>query len=518
MSAVDDRDSWGRCEGVARIETRQETGDGDHFRVDSEMEPCAAMLSTAESREAMIISEVDGAGQEDASVETVRFVQGSSALHVSCTLLRMFGAQARPYQSAAMRSVVWVPANVGAIQLVGDIVVREGSSLALRAEEGASATLVLGKSQLRVEPGASLELIRIELVDAFGGGSALHVEGTASVVNGTFARCKSEANVLARYLEAAVPLGDGDGAPVAGAALGSAGGAVIVLWSAAQLRVSSGVLRDNEASGGSVFNWGGALFAIGGYISLTEASLHHNVAAGGRFSVSGGAMSGAFAYIEMADTVLLANEARQRDGAITNSFNLGGGVWVQSSTAKLRRCRFEGNAVSSAGGSGYGGAMFVDRSTVEVNGSWFSRNEASAGGKYAQSGAVHVTPGGRLAVASTTFESHVAHGATSSVECGNPPRHLAPLRHAHARHHSIRISDSKLSPIETRTHRATEGALALRPSGAIHVYGGEMALASGVVFRENAALASGSVSSRGGAVCVSEGGQFIADDGGVSFV
>jgi hypothetical protein len=155
VSAVDDRDAWGRCEGVARIETRHETGDGDHFRVDSEMEPCAAMLSTAESREAMIISEVDGAGQEDASVETVRFVQGASALHVACTLLRMFGAQARPYQSAAMRSAVWVPADVGAIQLVGDIVVREGSSLALRAEEGASATLVLGKAQLRVERGAA---------------------------------------------------------------------------------------------------------------------------------------------------------------------------------------------------------------------------------------------------------------------------------------------------------------------------------------------------------------------------
>jgi hypothetical protein len=239
------------------------------------------------------------------------------------------------------------------------------------------------------------------------------------------------------------------------ALLSEARGARIVLWSAAQLRVSGGVLRDNEASGGSVFNWGGALFAIGGYISLAGASLHHNVAAGGRFSVSGGAISATFAYVEMADTVLLANEARQRDGAITNSFNQGGGVRVQSSTAKLHRCRFEGNAVSSAGGSGYGGAMFVDRSTVEVNGSWFSRNEVSAGGKYAHSGAVHVTPGGRLSVASTTFESHVAHGATSSVECGNPPRHRAPLHHAHARHHSIRTSDSKPALIEARTHRAT---------------------------------------------------------------
>ena len=125
-------------EAVAFIKNRQEIGDRwVRFRVDSEMEVCGPMLLTAESGEATIVSEVGSAGQEVAFVETVRFVKGTSALHVACTLLRMFGAQARQYQSAAVRSAVWIPPHVGAIKLIGDIVVRQGSSLTLQAEEGA---------------------------------------------------------------------------------------------------------------------------------------------------------------------------------------------------------------------------------------------------------------------------------------------------------------------------------------------------------------------------------------------
>ena len=92
--------------------------------------------------------------------------------------------------------------RIDSIELVGDIVIRQGESLSLKAANNGTA-IVVGKSQLRVDNGGRLSLVGLKLSDSIGS-PAVHVEGELIATNCTFFSCRTRTNFVARYAKPAL--------------------------------------------------------------------------------------------------------------------------------------------------------------------------------------------------------------------------------------------------------------------------------------------------------------------------
>jgi hypothetical protein len=71
---------------------------------------------------------------EEADEELLSFLDGASAVHVSCALLTKFGV----FSEAARRkqhTTVSLPSHIGAVQLFGDVVVTPGETLLLSSAD-----------------------------------------------------------------------------------------------------------------------------------------------------------------------------------------------------------------------------------------------------------------------------------------------------------------------------------------------------------------------------------------------
>ena len=239
-----DKDGWSRCDGEIRLNIMTAQAEtlrtvlavtvGVHF--DLGFERCAAVLENQLSEEAAVGAEVH-----------------ISPMHAECELLYQVDRHAAGLlglSASALPRTLYLPSEP--IELVGDIYVRSGQVLSLRAVEGASAQLILGKKQIRVAKGGRLELVGITVRDSVGG-SAIYNEGRLELTNTSFTGCNATSNAVVRYLEAVGPLFQGG--PQLAAPIGSVGGALTAFFSASSVIARGSMFEANAVVGGAEFNW-----------------------------------------------------------------------------------------------------------------------------------------------------------------------------------------------------------------------------------------------------------------------
>ena len=252
ISADNNKDTWSRCEGEVRLNlmtaqaqtlrTVPPVTAGVHF--DLGFQRCKNflqnLLSTATLPNAL---QADGAHV------------GVSPSDVECALLHQAGLHAPALSGISdpgLPHTLYLPSEP--IELVGDISVRPGQFLSLRAAQGMAAQLQVGKRQIRVAKGGKLELVGITVSNSVGG-SAIFNEGRLEVTNTTFVGCAATSNVVTRFMEALGP--QFRSGPHQTAPLGSFGGALFTFFSASSFIARGSVFEANSAVGGAELNWCG---------------------------------------------------------------------------------------------------------------------------------------------------------------------------------------------------------------------------------------------------------------------
>jgi hypothetical protein len=226
-------------------------------------------------------------------------------------LLLQFGAHSI---GTGGRSVtVRLPPATLEVALLGDVVVRAGDSLVLEAELQ-SASLSVGRRQIRVERGGRLDLVRINIVDSVES-SAVFSEGVLHLLNCTFERCVANSNVVNRAAEGVVTSVTDSGiagTTVVPAVLGAWGGAVLAFWTAASVVSSGATFASNAVRGARVLNAGGAMCAFGASVTLDAGTTFKNNHAGGGTLIGsrGGAVSLIYAQLDASNVVFLRNWAQ----------------------------------------------------------------------------------------------------------------------------------------------------------------------------------------------------------------
>ena len=471
ISPSADRAAWGRCEGRVWIELetahalmdlsdRSETGiaGGAHFELG--MERCSGTLATEPSRLAPMVS--DGANRLDAKssgATRIIFHANASARQVECTLLWLFGAHSTA-RIAAQAVTVRLPSHIDKLELVGDIVVHAGTLLRLEAET--AITLMVGSKQLRVKQGGHLELVGLTIADSVGG-TALLSEGEVKVWNCSFLRCQTGSNGVFRIGETLAPVGSDANPPVRGALITGGGGAIRMLWSKATLAVI-GTRFSNNAARGQVASRGGALYAVGGKISLEATTLQDNRAEMATYTSRGGAASLTYVYFNIANCRFVRNTARH------GVLGAGGALEFANARGQIELSVFEGNVATDTVGTSKGGGIAVaSQSTVELSSCRFVRNQAlnGGGGMGTYGGAVSMDRDANLSVAVTVFEGNFACGLESA-------------------------------------------------GGAIHVYASSLELKAGVSFRSN--NVSSVTNAQGGAISLQGGSATLVADQATRFI
>jgi hypothetical protein len=321
--------------------------------------------------------------------------------------------------------------------LLGDVIVRAGDKLTLESEaELQSASLSVGRRQIRVERGGRLDLVRINIVDSVES-SAVFSEGVLHLLNCTFERCVANSNVVNRAAEGVVksPTDSGIvGTTLVPAVLNAWGGAVLAFWTAASVVSSGTTFASNAVRGARVLNAGGAMCAFGASVTLDAGTtFKNNHAEGGTLIGSrGGAVSLIYAQLDASNVVFLRNWAQQdesrpadealqkppdsEDGksstGLTSAsdslpmFTQGGALHLGNSKVVLTSSRFEENGARNAESRSFGGAIFInDGSTLRTEGCSFMRNKVMmATGQLGGGGAIRVDVGGSLWVQNTVYE------------------------------------------------------------------------------------------------------------------
>jgi hypothetical protein len=184
VSGSTDREHWKRCEGLlwldfrnsqARSRLASEDGAAVPLVVYDNLGQCATVLRTP----------------PPSSAGTLRFGPETAPETVACWLMRFFGPQAATGGSRTPR-IISLPGELPPVRLIADLVVRPGQTVPLI---GGGNTLVVGKHQLRVQRGATLDLQRVTIAEsAFA--SALVVAGGVFMTNCTVRDCVAQANSL----------------------------------------------------------------------------------------------------------------------------------------------------------------------------------------------------------------------------------------------------------------------------------------------------------------------------------
>ena len=144
------------------------------------------------------------------------------------------------------------------IDLVSDVVVRAGQRLFISGNGG---TLRLGKRQVQVHRGGSLNLTRLGVAESLVS-SALVIEGVAAFANSTFVDCTARLNAVSL-----------DG-------LESRGGAISVVGGG-RLEMQHCAMRRNTVRDGVKCSGGALMVSAASTVTLVDAELSSNVAVGG---------------------------------------------------------------------------------------------------------------------------------------------------------------------------------------------------------------------------------------------
>ena len=487
IAASHDVEACVRCEGRvwidfmrARVQDRMDANDSASgvlggIRVGMVAPQCADDLRVSD--EPARVSE----GEDE---EVLSFLDGASAVHVSCTLLTKFGV----YSEAARRkqhTTVLLPSHIGAVQLFGDVVVRPGETVLLSSADSTLASLIVTRHQLRVARGGALELVRLELRDSIGG-SAIYNDGEARAVNCSFIRCNTSTNAIRRIMEVNVPSGSEEAPPTKGAALSAFGGA---LHSSGLEFVAVGSkFEECVVSSARVANWGGAIAVFGGRLSLLAGTLlRRNAAVGGSYSAGGGAVFTFGARAEIDSGVLDGNEVRSGEPQRGLVVLFGGAVAAFGGTADIGGSTFSRNMVVGPGMSGglvaylLGGALCLQFSVVcEVRACHMQENEVQEG---------QLLRGG--AISASTETKTLPNGASASIV-------LTTLSVVDS------VFDSNMARGGDSIGEEVQG-------GALHCTACELTLLAKVVFRANSVSGRGK-NVGGGAVCVTQGSVLVAAD------
>jgi hypothetical protein len=424
------------------------------------MERCNGTLATEPSRLAPIVS--DGAnrlGAESSGATRVTFHANASARQIECTLLWLFGAHSTA-RIAAQAVTVRLPSHIDQLELVGDIVVHAGTLLRLEAET--AITLIVGSRQLRVQQRGHLELVGLTIADSVGG-TALLSEGEVKVSNCSFLRCETGSNAIFRIGETLVPVGSDVNPPVRGALITAGGGAIKIIWSEATLAVIGSTFSNNAARG-KVVSRGGALYALGGKVSLEATTAQENRVEMATYASRGGVASFTYAIFSIVHCRFVQNTARH------GVLGAGGAIEIANSRGQIDLSVFEGNVATDAVGTSKGGGIAVaSQSMVELSSCRFVRNQAlnGGGGMGTYGGAVSVDRDANLTIAVTVFEGNVACGLESA-------------------------------------------------GGAIQVYASSLALKAGVCFRSN--NVSSVTNAQGGAISLQGGPAVLVADQATRFI
>jgi hypothetical protein len=404
LSDSDDNSTWGTCEGrlwIALETMRARTdrtdpsqGIGVNF---DRLEECSHISSSLES--AMTVTR-DSSG----SPVVLSFSDASTELQVACGLFWKFGPHAT-VDDTSLRWIVQLPRTIDAVPLVGDLIVRTGQSLELVSPQIGAVAIHVGGHCILVERDGALALLRLELTDSWGS-SAVHSEGILRVTNSTFSRCRTGISLVAKFVEGLVVEGDGINIPVAGAFLGSTGGAVFNAFSVAKCILIGSTLSDNACNGDSaVAALGAAIWAFGGVVELESTVLRRNVANGDRrmYASWGAAVMLMFARLNATDTSFVENLALG-----PAKYAMGGAIGAHHSRITAQAVVFEANAVSGGSQSTRGGAVDLeDKSTFNAASSVFCHNEANGQevSSNARGGAI-CAGNSRFTCETTTFDSN----------------------------------------------------------------------------------------------------------------
>ena len=188
------------------------------------------------------------------------FPAGLSAVAVACWLATWFGPQ-NAADSAALPGVVELPAGLGRIELLADLIVR-GKTLQII---GNGNTLVMGTHQLRVEALASLTLEFLTIAESRGA-SALLIEqaGSATLQHCTVRDSLAQANALSMMSD-----------DIATASVHSRGGGIYVR-PGGSLELLSTRMHGNRAADADRTS-GGAVFAMSSAVRIADSQLHDNL-------------------------------------------------------------------------------------------------------------------------------------------------------------------------------------------------------------------------------------------------
>ena len=393
LSRSDDREAWSRCEG--RLWVELETAQARTHATDPSaaaggvlfgvgMERCGRVLATEATRAAILQAPRAG---DDAG--PLSFADGASALEVACTLLWMLGSYGSRQSG---RTTLELPSHVGAIELIGDIVVHNGEDVRLTgAQQGTE--LHVGGRQLRIDRGGALELDHLVLTASIGS-SAVFALGVLAISNCTLSDAVAGATVILRYMESLVPAGSLAQPPVHGAAFASTGGALLHWFRSSAVTAinvrfqnntarPTGVLHDGRSLAG-----GGAIGGLGGDLELEAVTVEGCVAIGG-FTGWGGAILGMFTRLRISSSTFRANEVVPYRSPSVDA-TLPGGT----------QATLQGEVWT------YGGVVYSLRSEVTIDSSVFENNAAANGG------ALFVNEGSSISLIASILHGNAARDGT----------------------------------------------------------------------------------------------------------
>jgi hypothetical protein len=174
LSSTDDRDAWGRCEAELWVslddgQVRTALGDpsslmgGVHF--DFGVAECRRQINAFGVNAGSATAQLTPDPPEQKS-ETVTFAVGVTPSDVACDFMLRFGPHNVAARTAPM--VLRLPTMSEPIELVSDILVREGEFLRIESPPTTPATLTLHSHRVRVESGGRLEMHALTLADSKG--------------------------------------------------------------------------------------------------------------------------------------------------------------------------------------------------------------------------------------------------------------------------------------------------------------------------------------------------------------
>jgi hypothetical protein len=354
ISSSIDHEQWHRCEGLLWLDLHKSQA-RSQLAYDTKASLPLVLYDDLHQCVVVLLSTPPMSGN------TLRFGPGTAPETVACWLMRFFGPQAAAVGDFTLPQIIFLPGELPPVRLIADLVVRTGHDVKLI---GSESTLIVGKQQLRVQTGATLDLLGVTIAES-ATASALVIAGRISMKNCTIRDCVAQANSLSGY------------------GLESRGGGMYVK-SGGNAAVSDCRLVGNAARNGNLASEGGAIYAgFNSSVKLVGSVLSLNVVSTSTSSkpaesmleiqACGGAVMLVMASATLEDTLLLSNRAIGNACAITDPVGrhinqvegvgkaLGGAICARGpgSTLNILRSKITDNSALSEVADAEGGALYL---------------------------------------------------------------------------------------------------------------------------------------------------------------